>query len=149
MVEKSSEKKRTFVDYGWKTNQTANTALGKELGKVINFKEKKFVFTNEDNLREIYIVTNLPDGTITDLTEERFVISQVDGIKNKYLLLFLRIRNALAHGKYRLVLSRNNVKMVIIQDNDKYNVTARILLKLETLLKLIDTIDINKIINKK
>lgn len=63
-----------------------------------------------------------------------------------YLKFFYRIRNGFAHGKYCLRLSEDNIKMVIIQDNDKYNVTGRIVVRLSTLLNFINEIDINNLI---
>ena len=48
--------------------------------------------------------------------------------------------------EYCLRLSEDNIKMVIIQDNDKYNVTGRIVVRLSTLLNFINEIDINNLI---
>lgn len=144
-----SQKKRTFKDYGWDTNRTINSKLAKALNSVLNLnRNANFIFPKEDNLRECFNITNLNDGEIRDLTYERFVVTPAKVYENKYFDLFSHIRNGLAHGKYKLRYSKNNVKMIIIQDNDSNNVTARIVLKIETLLNLVKTIDKNKIIQR-
>ena len=65
---------------------------------------------------------------------------------NKYTKLFYRIRNGFAHGRFALKYDSNHIKMVVIQDWDTKNVTGRIVLKLQTLLDFIETVDRNNII---
>lgn len=88
---------------------------------------------------------SLSDGLIADLSFERCVIG-ITRENNKYLKFFHRVRDGFAHGKYCLRLSENNVKMVVIQDDDGNNVTGRIVIRLSTLLNFITEIDINKLI---
>ena len=88
---------------------------------------------------------NLLDGSLSDYDTERAVISDTNE-SNKYLKLFYRIRDGFAHGKFLLKYSSTHEKMVIIQDNNTHNVTARIVIKLSTLLSIIETVDINGII---
>lgn len=137
-----SAKKKTFIDYGWKTNKTNNTDLGIALSSVLNLnRNPDFVFI-EDNINKQFLNHNLPDGEISDVDLERAVIVK-SSENNNYLRLFHRIRNGLAHGKYSLCYSKNNEKIVIIQDDDSYNVTARIVIKLSTLLNFITVVDKN------
>lgn len=146
LCKNQSAKKRTFSDYGWKDKNIQDIELANTLKRVINLYEECFVFTENDELAEKFNLLSLNDGLITDLSFERCVIGKT-WENNVYLKLFYHIRNGFAHGKYCLRLSEDNIKMVIIQDNDKYNVTGRIVIRLSTLLNFINEIDINNLIN--
>ncbi|MDD3068262.1 MAG: hypothetical protein PHF05_09760 [Candidatus Izemoplasmatales bacterium] len=138
-----SAKKRTFSDYGWSVENVKNTTLGVALENVLNLnRNPDFVFTDKDELAIQFNSKDLPDGALMDVDKERAVISKTSE-KNKYLKLFYRIRNGFAHGKFILRLSSQNEKMVIIQDDNGHNVTARIVIKLKTLLNYVNTVDIN------
>ena len=145
LCDNQSAKKKTFIDYGWNTNKINNTDLGMALSSVLNLnRNPKFVFM-ENDIDKQFLNHNLPDGELNDVDSERAVIVK-SSENNNYLRLFHRIRNGLAHGKYGLCYSKKNEKMVIIQDDDTYNVTARIVIKLSTLLEFITTVDKNKIL---
>lgn len=79
------------------------------------------------------------------LSFERCVIGKTNAT-NKYLKLFYRVRDGFAHGKFCLRLSEENIKMVIIQDDDGHNVTGRIVIQLSTLIAFITAVDINHLI---
>lgn len=146
MCGKQSAKKRTFTDYGWPSESVKNTALGNALTTELCLNRKSnFIFTNEDDLATQFINNDLQDGLLADVDTERAVIGKTSE-SNKHLKLFYRIRNGFAHGKFNLRLASNNEKMITIQDDDGNNVTARIVLKLSTLLAFIDAVDINRII---
>lgn len=146
MCGSQSAKKRTFMDYGWHENNIKNTELGIALSEVLNLnRNSDFTFTVRDDLSVQFNKCNLKDGFLVDVDCERAVIGITRG-SNNYLRLFYRVRNGLAHGRFNLRFSSKNEKMVVIQDNDKDNVTARIVIKLNTLLKFIKAIDINGII---
>lgn len=83
---------------------------------------------------------DLPDGRLQNPDYERAVISKTQG-DNKYFKLFYRIRDGFAHGSFSLRLNSKNNKMIVIQDQDKDNVTARIVIGLETLISIIKIID--------
>lgn len=135
-----SAKKRTLIDYGWsKKNLSENKGLKKSLEKVINLNEEKFIFTDKDDLKEEFEKNQLTDGKLLDYKTERCVIAKTNE-SNKYLKLFYRIRDGLAHGKFYLKKEQNE-KMVIIQDDNGSNVTARIVIKLVTLLNIISAVD--------
>ena len=145
MCGNQSAKKRTFCHYGWESEKITNTKLGNALKRVINWDTEKFVFTEENELKEQFNSLSLNDGLVADLSFERCVVGKTDE-NNRYLKLFHRIRNGFAHGKYCLRLSEDNTKMVVIQDNDRYNVTGQIVIRLGTLLNFINEIDINNLI---
>lgn len=152
-----SMKKRTFADYGWNNfartigNSTidANVYLKDALTAIIDLDDiKSFVFTTDgDDLAQCYTSLNLGDGVLNDIDSERAVCSK-NNESSRYLNLFYRIRDGFAHGKFLLKYGTNNAKMVVIQDDDVHNVTARIVLKLETLLRMIEIIDRNNLIQR-
>lgn len=141
-----SAKKRSFTSYGWDGENVKSTTLGKALLAVLNLnRNPSFVFTDRDDLAAQFNALYLTDGDLENVDNERAVIGKTSE-SNNYLRLFYRIRDGFAHGKYLLRFSSSGEKMVIIQDDDRYNVTARIVLKLSTLLKFIEVIDTNSVI---
>lgn len=147
LCKRQSFKNRTFIDYGWESNSINNPQLNNALNSVLNFSNSTtFIFTEEDDLKEKFNEYNLRDGVLENYDTERCVIRKTNET-NKYLRLFYRIRNCLAHGNFSFKYSSNKEKMVCFQDNDGHNVTARIVIKLSTLLNFIYSIDINNILN--
>lgn len=146
MCGSQSAKKRTFSDYGWSVENVKNTTLGSALENVLNLNRNlDFIFTDKDELAIQFNSKNLPDGPLIDIDKERAVISKTSE-PNKHLKLFYRVRDGFAHGKFILRLSSNSEKMVIIQDDNSHNVTARIVIKLNTLLNYVNAVDINGLI---
>lgn len=141
-----SMKKRTFVDYGWQDESIKDTMLGCALKNILNLNHNSnFIFTDKDKLGSQFISHDLPDGAVKNVDYERAVIVK-NSEPNNYLQLFYRVRDGLAHGRFKLRYSSSNAKMVVLQDNDRYNVTARIVISLDTLLRFVQTIDLQKII---
>ena len=141
---KQSMKKRSLTDYGWENNSIVNSGAKNKLESILKLDENyNFIFTYEDNLKKSFSDVSLEDGQIIDFHPERAAIGKTKE-SNKYFKLFYRIRNGLAHGRFILRYNSLGEKMVLIQDNDTHNVTARIVLKLETILRFIDAIDKNE-----
>lgn len=141
-----SAKKRSFIDYGWRSNNLKNPELGNRLAEILSLNRNNFfIFTEKDDLREQFERLQLLNGPVENLEYERAVIAHTSA-ENNYLRLFYRIRDGFAHGKFKLRYSSVGEKMVVIQDNDRDNVTARIVISLSTLLRFIDAIDVNNII---
>ncbi len=152
LCENQSRKRKTFTDYGWSNNQLKSTSkdgvvLENILKGIIDLTKSNFVFTDENDLKKQFDSLNLQDAALTDYDNERMVISKTNA-GNKYLKLFYRIRNGLAHGKFILKKSSAGEKMFVMQDDDTRNVTARIVVKLSTLLKFVDEIDKSGVLNK-
>ena len=146
MCATQSFKKRTLIDYGWPSNHVTQKDIKAALANVLILnRNENFVFTNDDDLKTRFEQLSLCDGVIEDLSFERAVIAKTS-VDNNYLKLFYRIRNCLAHGKFRLRISDAHEKMVILQDDDTKNVTARIVIRLDTLLEFVDVIDRNCLI---
>ena len=149
MCKTLSAKKRDFRDYGWATNSTTDQVISAVLKGVLKLqKNPEFVFTEKDDLAEQFKDRALTDGPVADLAKERAVIG-ITPEDNNYYKLFHRIRNGLAHGKFRLCYSPTNEKMIIIQDNDHYNVTARIVLRLSTVIGFIAVLQYENISDTK
>lgn len=155
MCSTQSAKKRTFGDYGWSTHnieitntfgKRENTELGLLLKGILDFDNYYFVFSDKDDLKEKFKKVGLNDGALSDLDNERAVIAKTSE-KNKYLKFFYRIRDCLAHGKFLLKLSSANEKMIVMQDDNGNNVTARIVIKLSSLLNFVKVIDRKGLIN--
>lgn len=143
MCGNQSAKKRTFIDYGWESETIKNSpGLENALARVINFRDNdSFVFTDKNDLGDQFMRNDLTDGELTNIEDERAVIGKTEG--NRYLKLFYRVRDGFAHGKHVLRETSTREKMVIIQDDNGHNVTARIVIKLSTLLRFVEVIDIN------
>lgn len=155
MCENQSMKQRDFEKYGWESNllelsinsKKKKTPLYNTLHDVLDLNNKNFLFYSENkDYKKMFEDCDLHNGAIRNCDTERAVIGQSND-RNKYLKLFRHIRNCLAHGKFVLRYSSENEKMIIMQDNHNRNVTARMVLKLTTLLNFVDRIDLNGLIN--
>lgn len=152
-----SMKKRCFADYGWysfarsicsKDEPNRDVYLKDRLSEIIDLEDKaNFVFISDsDDIAICFQNCNLADGPLADKLVERAVIGKTSE-PSKFLKLFYRIRDGLAHGKFILKYNENNEKMVIIQDDDGHFVTARLIIKLSTLLEIISAVDKNQLIS--
>jgi hypothetical protein len=148
-----SRKKRTIEDYGWfkkdghKVNSIVNSGLKTELQHILSIESNPhFIFTDNENFSQRLPDVMLDDKVLGDKSTERAAIVETSNVDNKYFQLFYRIRNGLAHGNFALSLDPNGERMVVIQDNDRYSVTARIIIRMKTILKFIDIIDRNNLL---
>lgn len=139
MCGNQSDKKRTLEDYGWERT-VKYLEITRILKERIGFDIENFVFRDEGGLKDVCEGNNLIINKVT-LDSERGVIGKTDG-QNKLLKLFHRIRNVFSHGRFVMRLSGED-RYVIMEDRDPHNVTARIVIKLDTLIGIVDTIDIN------
>lgn len=156
MCGSQSYKKKSFEFYGWDTHtlekmdggHREKTLLGKSLYDVIDFDKNRrnFCFDEETELKELFKIFDLEDNT-HNYNVERAVIGKTSE-SNKYLKFFYRIRDGFAHGKFALKYSSIGEKMIVMQDNDSTNVTARIVIKLSTLLKFVKAVDLKGFIVK-
>lgn len=150
VCENQSFQKRSFIDYGWSTNNIIhNDKTDTELGTMFknNIKFNITFFNEKISMKDLFNQNNLNDGILNDYDTERTALAKTSG-SNQYIKLFYHIRNCLAHGKFMLKYSSSNEKMILFQDNNN-NVTARMVIKLQTLINLVTAIDINGLIVKK
>lgn len=141
---------RTFRDYGWNESIT-KSGLKQRLSTILELdKNPQFVFLdNKDNtskkIASKFKAVKLENGALLNFDYEHGVIGRTQA-GNHYTKLFYRIRNGFAHGKYILKFNDNGEKVIIIQDDGNNSVSARIIIKLDTLLNIIKTIDRNHIL---
>ena len=146
---KQSAKKRTFSDYGWSGSIT-KSGLKLQLSTILELdKNTNFVFLNDKDTKSKKVsakfkTVSLEDGAIFDFDYEHAVIGRTNENSN-YAKLFYRIRDGFAHGKFILKLSNAGERMVVIQDDGRC-VSARIVIRLATLIDLIKVIDKNHIL---
>lgn len=146
MCGSQSGKKRSFTDYGWESGRIKSTILGEALCSILDLYNKaSFVFTDQDDLANQFDALDLTDGELKSVVHERAVVGKTPG-ENYFMKLFYRIRDGFAHGCFLLRFASTGEKMVIIQDRSQHNVTARMVLKLSTLLQFVEVIDVNSII---
>ena len=84
----------------------------------------------------------LNNGPLGDVDMERAVVVDKNE-DNKFYNLCYHIRNCLAHGKFALIYGTKGQKMIVFQDDDRNNVTGRMVIALDTLLTWIKNIDKN------
>lgn len=86
-------KKRSFIDYGWRSNSLKNPELGNRLAEILSLNRNSFfIFTEKDDLREQFERLQLLNGPVENLEYERAVIAHTSA-ENNYLRLFYRIGN--------------------------------------------------------
>jgi len=143
--ETTSRRAISLKEYGWKENYNSIYGLQKRLDAIIDFNSGNYIFTDEDDLLDRFEENKLMDNMLDDIITERFVIGKTLE-SNKLLKLLRHIRNCFAHGKYIVVENSINQNVIIMQDDNTYNVTARIVIKVDTLVGLIKIIDRNNTI---
>lgn len=146
LCKKQSGKKRTLRDYGHPNVQIVKSGVRKSLQSVLRIDKKKgeedcFIFSEAKSRPKNFAKINLGDGTLSDYDKERAVLPK-GSEQNQYLTLFHHVRNGFAHGQFALVFSSTGEKMVVMEDKTRTgNVNARMVLKLNTLLSIVATID--------
>lgn len=140
--ETTSRKSISLKEYGWKENFNSPNGLQQKLLPTIDLTSNRYIFTDKDDLSERFKENQLPDNMLEDIVTERCVIGKTPE-SNKLLKLLRHIRNCLAHGKYLVVENSIDQRMMIMQDDNIHNVTARIILKVSTLIEMIKIIDRN------
>ena len=150
-----SMKRRTIEEYGWNSfsrkkgvkTPDPSKYLKDALAEIINLDDKDhFIFTEDgDDISKCMTKVDLADGILTDYETERCICMR-NSENNRFLNLSYRIRDGFAHGKFLLKISESGKKCVVIQDDDGHSVTARIVLKLDTLLRMVKIVDKNSLI---
>jgi peptidyl-tRNA hydrolase len=138
--ETTSRRAISLKEYGWKEKYNSKYGLQKRLDPIIDIDSGNYIFTDEDDLLDRFEENKLMDNMLEDIITERFVIGKTPE-SNKLLKLLRHIRNCFAHGKYLVVKNSIDQHMMIMQDNDNNNVTARIILRVNTLVEMIKIID--------
>lgn len=145
-VSSESDMSLSYIDYGWNSNSYVDNGIKTRITKLFNIDDKKVfvVASKENSLRQIYEMLNLNDNE-KDYSFERIGLSNSKG-SNHFEKLLILVRNCLAHGAYRLKYCEN-IKMVIMQDRKDSNVTGRAIIKLTTLLSIVELVDKNNLLS--
>ena len=142
-----SSQEISFEERGWTGNISTN-GLGAALDKLRVTHGGKFLLPSKQPpvripetssyMGMLFHYANLNDGYLSDLQTER-VVASCGGGSNAWLRLFRRIRNCLAHGNFRIVEIDDGLGPSIIMEDkttgDKRSYTARMLFRLETLMR--------------
>ena len=144
MSNNKSFKGKNYKDYGWKSETLNKSGVKPKLEKILKInKNEFFVFLkdDEDDLKTSFTELDLIHP-ISNWNKERAVIGKPMA-NNNYETFFDKIRNCLAHGGFIFKYNDSNEAMLIMEDHDSHNVTARIVIKLTTLLNIAKTINEN------
>lgn len=151
-----SRQGRSFEQYGW-GGSIRDTGLGFELEEAFT-KHKGQMFVPRGphklphgdklavDMARMFQLADLSDGPLSDVVTERVAMKATKG-GNSWLRLFCRVRNCLAHGRFGAVDPADGLgPSLIMEDADAGNITARMVLRLQTLLKWREIIELGPII---
>ncbi len=148
--EKTSRQSRSFAYYGWKGDVRRN-GLGEALEGAITVPGGEFLFPRNQpipkdgergiDLELLFNKAALTDGLAEDLTVERGAACNTYE-SNVWLRIFRHVRNCLAHGAFISVgLDDGKGDVLVMEDSSKGNYTARMILRLDTLVAWKDIIE--------
>lgn len=143
--EKASRQGRSFGWYGW-NGSVRDTGLGSELEAAFTERKGQIYVPRGPasiprgdkiavDLLRMFRSAGFSDGPLLDVATERVAMRATAG-SNSWLRLFRRVRNCLAHGRFEAVDPADGFgPSLIMEDRDANNITARMVLRLQTLLK--------------
>lgn len=135
---KSFDIKQIWGNECWRKNGSLKPQL---VNAIIEYNNTKFEdcvkkFNSENDSKHTVEKLNLHDKSYFD---HRIKIGVVDVCNNIFMSIFIHLRNAFAHGRFYFYESANT-KMLFLEDANKNNVTARMTIPVEQLIKWIDII---------
>lgn len=140
--ERSSAHARSFCYYGW-TNDVRRNGLGAALDGARTVPGGEFLFPKSQPVSEngegadlgyFYNRVSLGDGRVSDLTLERGAACNTYE-SNVWLRIFRHVRNCLAHGGFVAVgLDDGKGDVLVMEDHDNHNYTARMVIRVQTLV---------------
>lgn len=146
--EAQSRRSRPLSFYKWKDKPWyVPSYLKKPLDKVIfGEDERRFYVGNRKNFASKIAGHDLDEDFYNHRSSQRIGI--VNSQSNEYMSLFYHIRNSLAHGRLAMYQAHGEDIMFVMEDgnsvgaekDDKFEVTARIVLLKSTLLNIIELI---------
>jgi hypothetical protein len=136
-------------EYGWDKNVWIRGKLKENLYSICNLEKNKNLCKaeNQQDMKNACEICKLKKNFCKIRDEERIAFVKAKNY-NEVLSIFYHIRNALAHG--RIAIMENSQKEIVyfLEDgkkkNEKFIVTARMVLKEKTLISWIDIIENNK-----
>lgn len=133
----------TIQEYGWHSPWKKPFWLNKQLKQMSSNYELLFSASDQSCMTENLEKAELKENFPSDLDRERICV--VDNKKNQFLSVFYHIRDSFAHGRF-YVHDCNENKVFVMEDvgtkkyGDKKPLTARMIIRKETLVKWIDLI---------
>lgn len=127
----------SLKERGWQGNIRSN-GLGKLLDEEIPKGSGPFylpAIDNGANLRQLFAHARLADGKLSEISTERAVTTLGKRSESQYLRLFRHVRNCFAHGRFKYLVNEDSPEGIfVIEDRDRDNYTARMVLGKATLL---------------
>ena len=151
-----SFKKRELTYYGWKKTGISKSGVTSKIKNILNlYNNKNFIFIKSKDygnklLNEAASLNLKRNNLDKDFIREIGVMTNCTD--NHYYSLFSHIRNCLAHGRFVLKKNKNKERILILEDKTPGKggkITARIIIKLNTIFKIISIIDKNDILKIK
>lgn len=135
---------RSLASYGWNAPWRKPYKLNCQLKQASTNYSLVFSAESYDQLEDALEKANLGDDFTDDLITERIAI--YDKNKNQFMSIFYHIRNSLAHGRMNMI-DNNGDCIFIMEDvvpnrnSDRLKLSARMVLRKETLLNWIHIIE--------
>lgn len=127
----------SLKERGWEGGIWSN-GLGKLLDEAKPKSSGPFHLPIKDNgkqLHQLFAEASLEDGKLSDVSTERAVTTISKRSENIYLRLFRHVRNCFAHGRFKYLVNKDSPEgMFVMEDRDRDNYTARMVLGKTTLL---------------
>ena len=140
---------KSLSDYNWSNPFGKPFYLNKHLKDVSNSEKLVFPADNYENILEQLEKADLKDNFPSNLSRERIVMH--DNKDNHYMSIFYHIRNSLAHGRINIVDVDGECIFILEDVNERRKnnkgevaVSARMIIKRDTLLKWIDIIEMGE-----
>lgn len=121
--------------------------LTKAKQKFLNYNSigVKIKFVEFHQLKETMKEYDLVADTIDYDTQRAVGVRKANNFED----FFRSLRNCIAHGRFVLKYnSSKKVKMIVLEDRDDNNFTFRMIVKLDTLFKIIEMVDKNNILSQ-
>ena len=141
-VDNLSARQISLSEYGWKKPWRNPWYLNKQLKQATSNYELLFSSATFKKIDEALTKADLKNSFPSNIAKERICI--YDGQKNQFMSVFYHIRNAFAHGRFALNLLNDKEYYIledVQKDKDGFKVSARMILKTNTLLNWIDIIE--------
>ena len=135
---------KSLEEYGWHTPWKKPYHLNKQLKQASTNFNLIFSANSCKNLSLALEKANLADPFPTEIDKERIAI--VNNKKNQFISVFYHLRNAFAHCRINMVTVNNECTFIledIVNKNDsqKCKLSARMIIKKQTLLNWINIIE--------
>lgn len=138
-----SARSKDLKSHGWNKPWNKNYYLNKQLKEISTNIELMSSTDKYDKMDEALEKVKLLDNFPSDLGYERIGI--YNNKKNQFISTFYHIRNSLAHGRFDVrMTSEEKVRVYIfedvIKDKDGFKISARMILREDTLISWINLI---------